>query len=245
LVADIAKSIGLPPGVLNVVTADREVSELLVRDKRVDKVTFTGSTAAGRRIASLCGERVARHTLELGGKSAALILDDFDIATAANTLAAAECMLTGQVCASLTRIIVARNRHDELVDALASAFSMVQVGDQFDAQTQMGPLATGRQRDRVEGYIAKGIEEGATLASGGGRPSHLDRGWFVEPTVFADVDNASIIAQEEIFGPVLCVIPANDEAHAISIANDTIYGLNASVFTDDVERDIDVKRQLS
>jgi aldehyde dehydrogenase (NAD+) len=244
LVADIAKSIGLPPGVLNVVTADREVSELLVRDSRVDKVTFTGSTAAGRRIASLCGERVARYTLELGGKSAALILDDFDIETAANTLAAAECMLTGQVCASLTRIIVAQNRHDELVDALASAFSKVQVGDQFDAQTQMGPLSTSHHRDRVEGYIAKGVEEGATLASGGGRPRHLDRGWFVEPTLFADVDNASTIAQEEIFGPVLCVIPANDEAHAISLANDTIYGLNASVFTNDVDRALDVARQL-
>ena len=203
LVAEIAEAVGLPPGVLNVVTADREVSELLVRDPRVDKITFTGSTAAGRRIASICGERIARCTLELGGKSAAVILDDMDLATAARTLARAECFLTGQVCSSLTRIVVTRSRHDELVEALAGTFSQVRVGDPFDAQTQMGPLVASRQRDRVEGYIAKGVAEGATLATGGGRPKHLDRGWFVEPTVFGNVDNSSTIAQEEIFGPVL------------------------------------------
>ena len=160
---------------LNVVTADREVSELLVRDPRVDKITFTGSTAAGR-IASLCGERIARCTLELGGKSAAVILDDMDLGTAAQTL------------------------------------------------------------DRVEGYIAKGVADGATLATGGGRPKDLERGWFVEPTVFGNVSNSSVIAQEEIFGPVLSVIPADNEQDAIRVANDTIYGLNASVFTNDVDR---------
>jgi aldehyde dehydrogenase (NAD+) len=236
VVAEIAEAIGLPPGVLNVVTADREVSELLVRDPLVDKITFTGSTAAGRRIASLCGDRVARCTLELGGKSAAVIVDDMDITAAAGTLAAAECLLTGQVCSSLTRIVVTRRRHDELVEALAGAFSQVRVGDPFDPQTQMGPLAMSRQRDRVEGYIAKGLAEGATLATGGGRPKHLERGWFVEPTVFGNVDNSSTIAREEIFGPVLSVIPADDEDDAIAIANDTIYGLNASVFTNDVDR---------
>jgi aldehyde dehydrogenase (NAD+) len=244
LVAETAEAIGLPPGVINVLTADREVSELLVRDPRVDKITFTGSTAAGRRIASLCGERIARCTLELGGKSAAVILDDSDIATVAGTISQAECFLSGQVCSSLTRIVVTRNRHDELVEALAGTFSQVRVGDPFDAQTQMGPLAMRRQRDRVEGYIAKGIADGATLATGGARPKHLDRGWFVEPTVFGNVDNSSTIAQEEIFGPVLSVIPADDERQAIAIANDTIYGLNASVFTNDVDRARDVARQL-
>jgi aldehyde dehydrogenase (NAD+) len=233
---EAADAVGLPPGVLNVVTADREVSELLVRDPAVDKITFTGSTAAGRRIAALCGERIARCTLELGGKSAAVVLDDMDLTTAAGSLAASECFLSGQVCSSLTRVVVTRNRHDELVEALAGTFSQVRVGDPFDAQTQMGPLAAARQRDRVEGYIAKGVAEGATLATGGGRPKHLDRGWFVEPTVFANVDNSSTIAQEEIFGPVLSVIPADDEDHAVAIANDTIYGLNASVFTNDVDR---------
>src|SRR6202453_1156749 len=244
LIAEAAEAAGLPAGVLNVVTADREVSELLVRDPRVDKITFTGSTAAGRRIASICGNRIARCTLELGGKSAAVILDDIDIATAADSLAANECFVSGQVCSSLTRIVVTRNRHDEFVDALTQSFARVQVGDPFDPQTQMGPLATRRQRDRVQGYIAKGLAEGAPLAAGGGRPKHLDRGWYIEPTVFGNVDNSSTIAQEEIFGPVLSVIPADDEQDAIAIANDTIYGLNASVFTNDVERARDVARQL-
>ncbi len=234
--AEIAEDIGLPAGVLNVVTADREVSELLVRDPRVDKITFTGSTAAGRKIASLCGERIARCTLELGGKSAALILDDMDLNQAAATLARAECMLSGQVCSSLTRIVVTRRRHDELVDALATAFSQVRVGDPFDPATQMGPLVSSRQRDRVEGYVAAGKQQGATLVTGGGRPKDLDRGFYIEPTVFANVDNASTIAQEEIFGPVLSVIPADDEEQIVATANDTIYGLNSSVFTHDIDR---------
>ena len=188
---------------LNVVTADREVSELLVRDprRRQDHVHRVDRGRAADR--ALCGERIARCTLELGGKSAAVILDDMDLETAASTIAGAECFLSGQVCSSLTRIVVARSRHDELVEALAGTFSQVRVGDPFDPQTQMGPLVASRQRDRVEGYIAKGIAEGATLVTGGGRPKDLDRGCFVEPTVFGDVDNYSVIAQEEIFGPVL------------------------------------------
>jgi len=164
------------------------------------------------------------------------VLDDADLASVAATIAAAECMLTGQVCSSLTRIVVTRNRHDEMLDALAGAFSQVKVGNQFDPASQMGPLAMQRQRDRVEGYIKKGVDEGATLATGGGRPKDLDRGWFIEPTVFGNVDNSSTIAQEEIFGPVLSVIPAADEDDAVRIANDTIYGLNSSVFTTDVDR---------
>jgi acyl-CoA reductase-like NAD-dependent aldehyde dehydrogenase len=236
VLAEVAEEIGLPPGVLNVVTADREVSELLVRDPRVDKITFTGSTAAGRRIASICGERIARCTLELGGKSAAVILDDIDIAAVAQTISAAECFLSGQVCSSLTRIVVPRHRHDELLEALSSTFSNVRVGDPFDPETQMGPLASERQRDRVLEYIDKGVQEGAMLATGGRRPAHLERGWFIEPTVFGNVDNGSTIAREEIFGPVLSVIPVDSERDAVRVANDTIYGLNASVFTDDVDR---------
>jgi len=236
LLAEIAEEVGLPPGVLNVVTADREVSELLVRDPRVDKITFTGSTAAGRRIGAICGERIARCTLELGGKSAAVILDDIDLETVARTISGAQCFLSGQVCSALTRIVVSRHRHDELVDALSATFSNVRVGDPFDPETQMGPLASERQRDRVLGYVDQGVREGATLATGGGRPAHLERGWFVEPTVFGYVDNGSTIAREEIFGPVLSVIAVNDERDAVRVANDTIYGLNASVFTDDAER---------
>ena len=236
LLAEIVEAAGLPPGVVNVVTADREVSELLVKDERVDKVSFTGSTAAGRRIASLCGERIARCTLELGGKSAALILDDADIEQAAGVLGFYECINTGQVCSSLTRVVVTGDRHDQMVEALTGTFAASTVGDPFDSDTQMGPLVSQRQLDRVNGYIAKGVAEGATLVAGGGRPSHLERGYYVEPTIFGDVDNRSTIAQEEIFGPVISVIRAGDEDDAIRIANDTPYGLNASVFTADVDR---------
>ncbi len=242
VISEIAESIGLPPGVLNVLTADREVSELLVRDPRVDKITFTGSTAAGRKIASICGERIARCTLELGGKSAAVILDDIDIAETAATLAGAECMLSGQVCSSLTRIVVSRSRHDQLLEALAAAFGSKNAGDPFDASSDLGPLVAARQVDRVTGYIEKGKAEGATLAAGGGRPDH--KGFYVEPTVFGNVQNNYAIAQEEIFGPVLSVIPADNEQDAIKIANDTIYGLNSSVFTNDVDKARDVARQL-
>ncbi|WP_416979619.1 aldehyde dehydrogenase [Streptomyces sp. T028] len=236
LLGEVAEEVGLPAGVVNVVTADREVSELLVRDPRVDKIAFTGSTAAGRRIASLCGERIARCTLELGGKGAAVLLDDADFESAATILANAETTLAGQVCYSLTRIVVPRQRHDEFAEALAAAFSAVRVGDPFDEATQMGPLAMARQRDLVEHYIAKGLEEGARLVTGGGRPKHLDRGYYVEPTVFAGVDNSFTIAREEIFGPVLSVIPADSEEQAVAIANDSDFGLNASVFTADASR---------
>ncbi|HSY14441.1 MAG TPA: aldehyde dehydrogenase [Jatrophihabitantaceae bacterium] len=236
VLAEVAEKVGLPAGVLNVLTADREVSELLVRDARIDKIAFTGSTAVGRRIASLCGERIARYTLELGGKSAAVILDDAELETAAGTLARAECFLAGQVCASVTRLIVTRKRHDEFVENLAGVFSKVRVGSPFERATQMGPLATARQRDQVMAKIARGIEEGATLVTGGRRPEHLERGYFVEPTVFANVANSSTIGREEVFGPVLCVIPVDNEEQAIAVANDSIYGLNASVFTEDVDR---------
>lgn len=234
--AEVAEEIGLPPGVFNVVTAHREVSEMLVTDPRVDKISFTGSTATGRRIGALCGERVARFSLELGGKSAALVLDDADIESAAEALARAECAINGQVCASLTRIIVPRARHDAFVDALAASFSRVRVGDPYDAASEMGPLATKVQHDKVLGYIAKGVEQGAKLVTGGGIPRGLNRGYYVEPTVFAGVESHYTIAQEEIFGPVLSVLPALDEEDAIRIANDTIFGLNASVFTPDVDR---------
>jgi len=244
LLGEICEEIGLPEGVFNFVTADREVSERLVRHPGVDKISFTGSTAAGRRIASICGDRIARCTLELGGKSPAIILDDYDLAKAAESISQSARFLTGQVCSSLTRLIVSRKRHDDFVEALSSRFSKVNVGNPFDASTEMGPLAMARQRDRVEGYIAKGREEGARLATGGGRPKHLDRGYYVEPTVFANVDNHSTIAREEIFGPVLSVIPADSEEQAIEIANDTIYGLNSSVFTNDPERAYAVGRRI-
>lgn len=244
VLAEVAEAIGLPPGVLNVLSADRDVSESLVRHPGVDKIAFTGSTAAGRRIAGLLADRIGRFTLELGGKSAALVLDDYDIGTAAAALASAACDLTGQVCAALSRVVVPRERHDEMVDALVAAFAAVVIGDPFEDATTMGPLAMRRQRDRVERYIAQGQAQGARLACGGRRPAHLDRGFFIEPTVFADVDNAATIAQEEIFGPVLAVIPVADEEEAIAVANDNIYGLNASVFTTDADRALALARRL-
>lgn len=244
VMAEVAEQVGLPPGVINVVTANRTASEALVRHPGVDKITFTGSSATGRRIAALCGERIARYTLELGGKSAAIILDDYDVETAAQAIAGSACAFSGQVCSSLTRIVVGRRRQDQLVAALSATLGAVRVGDPFDSQSQMGPVATRRQLDRIEQFIAAGRAEGARLALGGRRPRHLKRGFYIEPTVFAGVDNRSTIAREEIFGPVLSVIPAASDADAIAIANDTVYGLNNSVFTNDADRAYAVARQL-
>ena len=235
LMAEICAEV-LPPGVLNVVTADREVSELLVVDPRVDKITFTGSTAAGRRIGSIVGGRIGRITLELGGKSAAVVLDDADIEATARSLALSELHLSGQACLSLTRVVVQRDKHDEMLEAIAEVFRQVAVGSALAEGTEMGPLATAAQLERVTGYIELGKQSGAVLAAGGGRPKDLPCGYFVEPTVFGEVDNASRIAQEEIFGPVLSVIPADSEQEAIRIANDTMYGLYGSVFTSDADR---------
>jgi betaine-aldehyde dehydrogenase len=244
ILAEVAEEIGLPPGVLNVVTAHREASERLVTDPRVDKITFTGSTAAGRRIASLCGQRIARVSLELGGKSAAIILDDYDIEAAARTLAASAVDLTGQVWSSLTRVVIGRDRHDALVEALSSEFAKVKVGNPFDPDIGMGPVAMRRQYDHVLGLIAQGIRDGARLATGGGRPEGFDRGFFIQPTVLAQVDNASAVARTEIFGPVLSVILALDDDDAVTIANDSIYGLNAAVFRSDRSRALAVARRV-
>jgi aldehyde dehydrogenase (NAD+) len=244
LLAEICDKVGLPPGVLNFVTADRTVSESVVRHPGVDKVTFTGSTATGKLIGAICADRVARCTLELGGKSPAIVLDDYDLETAAAVLTGGISYLSGQVCHSLTRVIVTDQRHDEMVDALSAAMQALKVGDPFDDEVNMGPLASARQRQRVEGYIQKGVAEGAKLATGGGRPDGLKSGFFIEPTVFAEVDNRSTIATEEIFGPVLSVISARDEEHAIELANDSPYGLNASVFTGDTDRAYRVARRV-
>ena len=216
----------------------------LVRDPGIDKISFTGSTAAGRRIAGICAERVARVNLELGGKSAALILDDYDIGTAAASLAESATELTGQVCSALTRVIVTKNRHDELVEALSAEFAKVRVGDPFDANSDMGPVAMKRQLDKICGLLEAGREEGAVVAAGGRRPAGLDVGWFIEPTVFGNVDNHSTIARNEIFGPVLTVIPAESEQDQITIANDSIYGLNSAVFTNDEDRAWAFARQI-
>ena len=244
ILAECAEEVGFPAGVINLIPAETEVANALVLHPDVDKVSFTGSTAAGRHIATQLGARIGRVTLELGGKSAAIILDDYDMAAAAASLAPTITQMTGQFCTNLTRILVPRARQREFVEAMATALRAIKVGDPYDPSTQMGPTAGARHRDKVERYIRQGRDDGATLVVGGGRPHGLDVGFYVEPTLFTDVENSSVIAQEEIFGPVACVIAYDTLDDAIAIANDTIYGLAGSVFTHDAAAAYKVARSI-
>ncbi|MCL6250348.1 aldehyde dehydrogenase [Altererythrobacter sp. KTW20L] len=244
ILAEAAEAAGLPPGTVNLVPSDREAADHLVHSTGIDKVTFTGSSAAGMHIASVCGSKLTRCTLELGGKSAAIIRDDFPIEAAAGILGNTITVMSGQVCAMLSRAIVPRARHDELAEAIARVMQGVKIGHPEAADTQLGPLAMKRQLDRVEMYIEAGRQSGADLITGGGRPAHMNKGYYIEPTLFANVDNRSKIAQEEIFGPVLCLIPAEDEEDAIRIANESDFGLNGSVLTSDPQAAYDIARRV-
>ena len=245
LMAELLDEAGVPAGVVNIVPAGREVGEHLVRHPGVDKVAFTGSTAAGRTIASICGEQLKRYSLELGGKSAAIILDDADLGSTMEGLKFASLMNNGQACVAQTRILASRSKYDEVVEALVTTVGAMSVGDPNDPATEIGPLVAQRQQERVEKYIALGQEEGARVALGGnGMPTGLDKGWYVQPTVFADVDNSMRIAQEEIFGPVLAVIPYDDVDDAVRIANDSAYGLAGSVWTEDGDAGMDIARRV-
>ncbi|MEU2004563.1 aldehyde dehydrogenase [Rhodococcus sp. NPDC019627] len=246
LLAEAIEEAELPAGVVNIVTGGRDVGAYLVSHPGVDKVAFTGSTAAGRQIGETCGRLLRPVTLELGGKSAAIILDDadLDLGAVAQNLFGATLLNNGQTCYLSTRILAPRSRYTQIVDTVTSFVESLTVGDALDPDTQIGPMASAKHRAHVEGFIAQGRAEGATVTVGGGRPSQLDKGWFVEPTVFADVDNGFSVAREEIFGPVLSLIPYADVEEAVRIANDSDYGLGGTIWTSDPERAVQVARRV-
>lgn len=245
LFAEVIEEAGLPPGLVSILPGDGAVGEALVNHPGVDRVSFTGSTAVGRRIAAACGAALKKVSLELGGKSAAIVLDDADPAAVAAGMKVAGLMNNGQACVAQTRILVPAARHDEFLDALASMVGGLVVGDPEEPATEIGPLVSGRQRERVRSYIEHGRSEGARLVVGGGDPpSGFGCGWYVRPTLFADVDNGMKIAREEIFGPVLSLIRYRDDEEAVRIANDSEYGLSGSVWTADAERGLAVARRV-
>ncbi|MDP1818470.1 MAG: aldehyde dehydrogenase [Acidimicrobiales bacterium] len=244
LLAEAVEAVGLPPGVLNVLPAGREVGEALVGHPGVDKISFTGSTATGRRIMGICAESVRRVTLELGGKSACILLDDADLDLAVPGAVQAATLNSGQTCVAQTRLLVPRARHDEVVERVVALFDAMVVGDPRDPTTTVGPMVSARQQERVLGYIDIGEREGAKVATGGGVPSGLAGGHYVEPTVFVGVDNGMRIAQEEIFGPVLAVIPYEGDDAAVQLANDSIYGLSGAVWSGDTERGVALARRI-
>ncbi|WP_431729750.1 aldehyde dehydrogenase family protein [Verrucosispora sp. TAA-831] len=245
LLFDAVHAAGLPPGVVNLVTGTGPVvGEAIAAHTDVDLVSFTGSTATGRRVAHLAADRIARVALELGGKSANVILDDADLATAVKVGVGNAFLNSGQTCTAWTRMLVQRSRYDETLDLVAKAAEGYQVGDPLEPGTRLGPLVSAQQRDRVRAHIARGLADGGRLVAGGPDAPVPDRGFFVAPTVIADVDPDSALAQEEVFGPVLAVIPVVDDDHAVSVANNSRYGLAGAVWSADEERALRVARRL-
>jgi acyl-CoA reductase-like NAD-dependent aldehyde dehydrogenase len=244
ILAEIATEAGLPEGVLSILPADREVSEYLVGHPGIDKISFTGSVPAGKRIMEVASRNLTRVTLELGGKSAAILLSDADLDAAVANLMGSSYMNNGQACVALTRVLAPRSRYDEIADKMAAAVSGLVVGDPLDGATQVGPLVARRQQQRNLDYIRIGQDEGAKILTGGGVPASQPRGWYVEPTLLGSVDNRMRVAREEIFGPVVCMLPYDDEADAIRMANDSEYGLSGSVWAGDAAHGVEVARQV-
>jgi betaine-aldehyde dehydrogenase len=246
ILAEIVHDSGLPAGVFNLVTGlGPVVGEALASHPDVDMISFTGSTRAGKRVSELAARTVKRVALELGGKSANVILDDADFEKSVRSGVSNCYFNSGQTCSAHTRMLVPRERQDEAVRIAREAAESFTVGDPREGTAKLGPLVSEAQRDRVRNYIRKGVEEGATLVTGGAEaPEGLDKGYFVRPTVFANVRNDMTIAREEIFGPVLSIIPYEDEDDAVRIANDTMYGLAGAVWSSDVERAKRVARRL-
>jgi acyl-CoA reductase-like NAD-dependent aldehyde dehydrogenase len=244
LVAEAVEAANFPEGVISVLAAGTETTQHLVSHEGIDMVHITAGTKIAVDVVHRTADRLARTALELGGKSAAIIADDADLETVMATLVDGACGFNGQVCVALSRILVSRERYDEVVDLLAKAYSSIKVGDPFDPETQRGPLAVKRAVERCEEYVRIAVEEGATVAAGGKRPEHLEKGFYFEPTLLRDVDNSMRVAQEEIFGPVTCVIPYEDLDDAIRIANDSDFGLAASIYTADPDVALDVARRL-
>ena len=241
----VAERTDIPAGVLNIVTSSDPVAgEQLTTDPRVDMVAFTGSAMTGRRIMAAAAPTLKKIALELGGKSALIALDDADIAATAMMAGMGMCTHAGQGCAMTSRLLVPNSRYDEAVDAAVAGMASVKVGDPTDPEVLQGPQISARQRDRVLGYIDKARQEGARIACGGGRPADLPKGYYVEPTVIAEKDESSTVAQEEIFGPVLVVLGFDDDADAVRIANNTIYGLSGAVVSQSLDRSIAVARKL-
>ncbi|MGW8762911.1 aldehyde dehydrogenase [Streptomyces sp. NPDC055815] len=245
LLAEVCMEAGLPEGVLSVLPAGRETGAYLVAHPGIDKVAFTGSVAAGRQIMAAAAQNLTRVTLELGGKSAAILLEDADVDRALRFLIAGSFAAnSGQACVALTRILAPASRYDEIAEKLTAAVAGLKVGDPADPATVVGPMVTKAQRRRNLDYIRIGQEEGAKILAGGGVPEGLDTGWYVEPTLFGDVDNSMRIAQEEIFGPVVCLIRYQDEEEAIRIANDSEFGLAGTVWAGDVAHGTEIARRI-
>ena len=243
--AELVSEAGFPPGVLNIIAAGPESSAYLVSHEDVDMVSFTGSTEVGKKIAAACAQQVKPYVLELGGKSAAIILDDADLDTVLPTVIAISAGTSqGESCVCMSRILAPRSRYDEIAETLTAGFASLKVGDPREDDTVVGPLISAEHRERVLGYVQKGVEEGATLAYGGKVPEHLDKGYYVEPTLLTNVSNDMTVAQEEIFGPVIALIPFDDDEDAIRIANDSRFGLAGCVFTGDPSRGWEIARRV-